>query len=94
MAALEQATTIRCYGDDRGCGQKYRCLRKENVNGRSYPSWDTTVTVFVMAVISYYGMFYTGVQDISINIEDSKSYKRDFNDMIDDLVRQDRYLDQ
>lgn len=36
-------------------------------------SGGAAVTVFVKAVISWYGMLCTGVQDISIDIKDSKS---------------------
>ncbi len=48
---------------------------------------------FVMAVISWYGMLRTGVQFIYNDIKDSKSYKRDVNDMIEDLGRQNRQLE-
>ena len=52
------------------------------------------IAAFVMAVISWYGMLRTGVQYIYNDIKDSKSYKRDVNDMIEDLGRQNRQLEQ
>ena len=47
-----------------------------------------------MAVISWYAMLRTGVQLIHNDIKDSKSYKRDVKDMVDDLGRQNRKLKQ
>ncbi len=49
---------------------------------------------FVMAVISWYGMLRTGIQLIYNDIKDSKSYKRDVKEMIEDLGRQNRQLEQ
>ena len=53
-----------------------------------------TIAVFVMTVISWYGMLRTGVQYIHNDIKDSKSYKTDVNTMVEDLGRQNRQLEQ
>ena len=39
-------------------------------------------------------MSHTGVQHKYNNVKDSESKKRDVNDMIEDLVRQNRHLDR
>lgn len=52
------------------------------------------IAAFVMTVISWYGMLRTGVQLIHNDIKDSKTYKRDVDEMVQDLGRQDRKLER
>lgn len=52
------------------------------------------ITAFVMTVISWCGMLRTGVQLIHDDIKDSRSYKKEIKEMVDDLGRQNRKLDQ
>lgn len=52
------------------------------------------IAAFVMTVISWYGMLRTGVQLIHNEIKDSKSYKRDIKEMVNELDRQNRKLER
>lgn len=47
-----------------------------------------------MAVISWYGMLRNGIQLVYNDIKDAESYSLDVKDMVDDLGRQERQLEQ